>query len=406
MKNFGDAMNKIKALEGHKPMTLAEINTTVDGIKNQYGIPGINVIPKGNDKWKITGSLAGKKNKQSVYVPANMQPGDEKEKKGPEKAKEKELVAGLKYLADVNDKKAEDGIMDMDEVAMVAKTVQAEKKDVFKSITVMDAGDRWKYHYIQRAEGEANAAKKPAGYTYPPDFVEGAYLDYKDTGRILKITQFYPKEDLVKTVDIVSGRETTFKPYTALTKGILKVNHDPVPPQRFFPASWPAGRKSIRPWLYINMNNWEAAKKIALADGKKGKQIQIDKILEVQRTKNMTLWDQYIDDMIVNKLDEHKKPVDINTYDPNNVEYDVDHITPLSVYWNQKGNNTTDEERSEHVVGQSNLRVITAQHNRGRPFEVYKMFVLKDFRSSKAENNSPGAKTIQATSTRPVEPFR
>ncbi|WP_199186279.1 hypothetical protein, partial [Pseudoxanthomonas sp. KAs_5_3] len=54
MKNFADAMKKIKALEGHKPMSREEINSTVDAIKKQYNVPGINVIPKDTNKWKVT----------------------------------------------------------------------------------------------------------------------------------------------------------------------------------------------------------------------------------------------------------------------------------------------------------------------------------------------------------------
>ncbi|SFD74003.1 protein of unknown function [Chitinophaga sp. CF118] len=153
MKNFADAMKKIKALEGHKPMSREEINSTVDAIKKQYNVPGINVIPKDTNKWKVTGSLAGKKNKQSVYVPANMKPGDEKDKnkKGKDKDKDKLLDAGLKAIDKEDSKYLDDNkAIEKEEAVVVAATVKA-KHPIFKSIKVIDGGSTWDFDYIQAA---------------------------------------------------------------------------------------------------------------------------------------------------------------------------------------------------------------------------------------------------------------
>jgi hypothetical protein len=194
LKSFGDAMTKIKALEGHKPMTRAEITSTIETIKNQYNVPGIIVIPKGTDRWKITGSLAGKKNKQSVYVPANMTPGDEKVKKGDEALKDKELAKGLAALKKKDEDVAGDGILERKEALRVANEVQQKHANVFKSISVIDKGDHWNYRYIQKAD-ELEGSNQPTKHVEPLPALDATG---KVHGTLPKVQDLYKysKEDL------------------------------------------------------------------------------------------------------------------------------------------------------------------------------------------------------------------
>lgn len=156
MKRFGEAMKKVKELESRKPMTKAEITAAVEKIKSQHKITSIAVAAKGTDQWLITGSMKGKGNKQSVKVKANMQRGDDKPS---DKEKEKKLQAGIAYLEAEDKKVGGDGKMTKKEAQQVAKAAKA-KHDIFKSLTVIDAKERWDYAYVQRKKGSVRGELK------------------------------------------------------------------------------------------------------------------------------------------------------------------------------------------------------------------------------------------------------
>jgi hypothetical protein len=158
-KNFADAMKAVKSLEQRtKPMTRDEINTAVDSIKKRFKVQAISVTPQGTDWWIITGSIKGKPNKQSAKVKASMKPGDDKEPKGKDKEKQKQLDAGINALKAEDKRVAGDGKMDQKEAEKVAGNVASSHKDTFRSISVKEIDGHWKYHYIQRTAGHVTGA--------------------------------------------------------------------------------------------------------------------------------------------------------------------------------------------------------------------------------------------------------
>ena len=160
MKNFAAAMKKVKELEGHKPMTRAEITAAIEVIKKQHNTPGITFAPKGGDIWIVTGSMQGKPNKQSVKVKAIITPGDDKEQKGDDKEKAKKLDLAIQDLKNLDTTTAGDGKLTDKEAKNVAKKTQEKHNDVFKSIKVIDGGKKanWQYQYVQKVENPVNGS--------------------------------------------------------------------------------------------------------------------------------------------------------------------------------------------------------------------------------------------------------
>lgn len=161
MKNFAEAMKAVKSLEQRtKPMTRDEITSAVDSIKKRFKVQTISVAPQGTEWWIVTGSVKGKPGKQSAKVKALMKPGDEKNKKGDDKEKQKQLDIAIKALRTADEKKAGgDKNLKKEEAEQVAQKAKKDHDKVFKSISVIDAGKHWKYHYIQRAEGDVEGSK-------------------------------------------------------------------------------------------------------------------------------------------------------------------------------------------------------------------------------------------------------
>lgn len=159
VKNFAEAMKAVKSLEQRtKPMTRDEITTAVDSIKKRFKVSGISVAPQGTEWWIITGTVKSKPNKQSAKVKASMKPGDEKDQKGTDKDKQKQLDAGINALKVEDKRVAGDGKMEKKEAEKVAGNVASSHKDTFRSISVKEIDGHWKYHYIQRAEGDVTGA--------------------------------------------------------------------------------------------------------------------------------------------------------------------------------------------------------------------------------------------------------
>ena len=162
VKNFADAMKAVKSLEQRtKPMTRDEISTAIDSIKKRFKVPGITFTAQGTEWWMVTGSLKGQPNKQSAKVKALMKPGDDKDKKGKDKEKQQQLDSAIKALKAADEKKAGgDKNLKREEAEQVAQNAKKDHNKVFKSISVIDAGKHWKYHYIQRAEdGDVDGSK-------------------------------------------------------------------------------------------------------------------------------------------------------------------------------------------------------------------------------------------------------
>jgi hypothetical protein len=91
------------------------------------------------------------------------------------------------------------------------------------------------------------------------------------------------------------------------------------------------------------------------------------------------------------------KGANIDTYnpDPPSVKYEVDHKEEISTHWNKEGNNNDDENRKIALLKDSNLRIITEKHNKGKSGPEYDMWVLQEFTSRKAEDGKKGALTME-----------
>lgn len=421
MKNFAAAMKKVKELEGHKPMTRAEITATVEGIKKQHNVQGISFAPKGNDLWIVTGTVAGKPNKQSVKVKADRKPGDDKDDpKGKDKEKEKLRADAVKALVE-KDRTAAGGdkALTRAEADKVAADVAKTHDKVFKSISVIDKGDHWNYSYIQKTEAkETPGSNVDTAGPIPPEFKIGAYFKFQ--GEIYKISEIETGKGWVHMIDVkflLSNKKFKKKKPTDKMPGekvfdiklVIKTGHvteykDPVPAVRKFPASWPSGVNSVRPWLYESIHKWDDKRKEIEAHPTRGKDFMIKKALAVRdharKTGDDTEWkaiskhqpakrDEGI--MIVNEGADYK------TYDPNAVDYNVDHIDDLGKLWTTKGRNAGDGDRKDHVVGDNNLRVITGEHNRRKSGKRYEMSVGPNFTSVIAQDNTPGATMIRGS---------
>ncbi|SFD74093.1 protein of unknown function [Chitinophaga sp. CF118] len=409
MKNFAEAMKKVKALEGHKPMTRAEITSTIEAIKNQYNIPGIIVIPQGNDRWKITGSLAGKKNKQSVYVPANMKAGDEKVKNGDEARKGNELSKGLAALHEKDQAVAGDGILEREEAQKVAGDIRDAKDSPFKSITVLESGDHWEYYYVQKKnDGKEKGSKKGKPKKPVAGLREGGLI--KRGKDIFRVVFYDRQEDFILVNNILTNQDKDFwgvsylfdKKSTTDENGKkikqsdrLEVYHPVIPEERTLPSSWGSGSKGIRPYLYDNMHGW-SSRADELKFGDKGEDYQrkrvkafqdkcrrnLDKIQKFEAEFYELRDGDTVIDFDLEFYDFVKKN---SNYNPMKINYSVDHNPALSTMWNLKGRNTDDATRRSQVLGEKGggitLRVITARWNSHLGGDRYKLTVGKKFTS-------------------------
>jgi len=418
VKNFAEAMKKVKALEGHQPMVRTELAAAIDDIKKQFNVKGISFTAQGTDHWIITGMMAGMPNKQSVKVKADMKPGDEKDE-GQNKDAEKQLTEGVNALI-ARDKETAAGDKELtrSEAEKVAASVEKSHNKIFKSINVVDKKDHWNYLYIQRMkkEDEVPGSKIATTVTIPKGFEVGAYLRFE--GKIYVINKLRQEEDKVNIIDVkevnkkfrkarpedmVPG-ERVVKISLALEKGTLTGYTDTIPAVRRFPASWgTSGAKSVRPWLYDNMHGWRSKRNKIYNDPTRGRDFMVRKALAA---KAKAIAGDDTDWKLLSKHDKESRKegimiidegADYHTYDPEKIDYWVDHIDDLGGLWTTKGRDTNDKEREDHVVGDDNLRVITKKHNKDLSGDKYEMSVGPNFRSEIAENNIPGAKTIRGS---------
>jgi hypothetical protein len=208
LKAMEAAMKDLKKLESHQPMTRPEITAAVENVKKQHNI-AVSFDAQGSDIWLV--SAGGKGSKQPVKVKAIMKPGDDKDPKGTDKDKQQKLAAGIEALKAEDKKVAGDGKMDKLEADKVAKNVREQHGDVFKSISVIDGGENWKYHYIQKQikEGEVIGSaeekdKFPAGFTAGDDVIV-MNLGSWEAGKLIEV------KDNLLWLTIVSGKNKNTK---------------------------------------------------------------------------------------------------------------------------------------------------------------------------------------------------
>jgi len=162
------------------------------------------------------------------------------------------------------------------------------------------------------------------------------------------------------------------------------------PSQRFIPgANQTEIGKFIRKKLYDEMHNWQRTRNSIIANKKPG---VVAKVLSAQQKQDTNMWQQLERDGLV------EPRADIKTYNPNKVEYHVDHIEPVSARWNAKGHDSNDSTRADQLLETNNLRVVTGAYNTAKGSEVeglgrvtYKPYVGPNFTSSIADGGVKGA---------------
>jgi hypothetical protein len=165
------------------------------------------------------------------------------------------------------------------------------------------------------------------------------------------------------------------------------------PSERYIPgASQTEIGKFIRGKLYDQMHNWSSVRDRIDNEEKPG---LILKVQKAQKDQNKLRWTELKREGLV------KKDADITTYDPEKVDYQVDHEQPVSVRWNKKGRNSDDSERYNQLTERANLKLVTAEYNTSKGSEVegsgranYTPHVGPDFTSIIAEGGINGARKI------------
>ena len=165
------------------------------------------------------------------------------------------------------------------------------------------------------------------------------------------------------------------------------------PSERYIPgASQTEIGKFIRGKLYDQMHNWSSVRERINNEEKPG---LILKVRKAQQDQNLKKWQELKEDGLV------EENADINKYKPEEVKYNVDHLQPVSVRWNNKGRNSDDSERYNQLTERTNLKLVTEKYNKSKGSEVegsgranYIPHVGLDFTSIIAEGGIKGALKI------------
>ncbi|AFZ10964.1 hypothetical protein Osc7112_6884 (plasmid) [Oscillatoria nigro-viridis PCC 7112] len=165
------------------------------------------------------------------------------------------------------------------------------------------------------------------------------------------------------------------------------------PSQRFIPgANQTEIGKFIRKKLYDEKHNWQGTRNKIIAQKKPE---VIARVRSAQQKQDTNMWKQLERDGLVDP------GADIKTYNPDKVQYHVDHIEPVSARWNAEGYDSSDSIRARQLLETNNLRVVTGAYNTAKGSEVpgsgrvtYKPYVGPNFTSSIADGGIQGALRI------------
>ena len=143
----------------------------------------------------------------------------------------------------------------------------------------------------------------------------------------------------------------------------------------------------IRAKLYDSMHSWSTTRN-AVYSAEYPKLVK--KIKKAIKSGNAAIWQGLKDDGLVLK----NSPM--TGYDPDDtkVNYEVDHITDVSILWNNKGRDSDDATRGQQFLKKSNLRLITEEANRSKSKTTYTPHVGPKFTSSLADGGVKNAKKI------------
>jgi hypothetical protein len=144
--------------------------------------------------------------------------------------------------------------------------------------------------------------------------------------------------------------------------------------------------KFIRGELYEKLG-WPQVKKDVVD---KEKETLIKRVRNVQKSGILKDWRELINEGIV------EPSASINSYNPEKIDYHVDHIIPLAQHWNDTVNDSDDTERYKGLAERSNLKLVTAKYNisKGSGGTRYDPFVRLKFTSKYAQGGIKGALKI------------
>lgn len=292
------------------------------------------------------------------------------------------IAAALQEIDTEAETELDEGEVKQDEAEAIKNKVNQDHADVIKISSIRDGGATWDFEYVQLTEKHSIAKK---------DLKVGTYYKSKK-GDFLKLLSV--DKTHLKAMDVRAGDEKKFSTavfsqlisdkYYELTteEEISKITPD----KRYLPSHWSPGSESIRPRLY-ETHGWatksEAKKKADLP----GIKANITRVINSTDPSRDTQWQQLITQGKV------EIGANINTYNPDAVEYQVDHEPDLAISWNGSDYDADDEARKDHVLGDANLRVVTRQFNLAKPKVKYNLWVGKAFESVKL-NTPRNAKTI------------
>ena len=212
-------------------------------------------------------------------------------------------------------------------------------------------------------------------------------------GKILKGVKLDPEtekqalEQYIKTRQAEMANQIQSFAATAKIKSLDNFYKAP-PSERYvpgYPSQTEVG-KFIRQRLYDSLG-WNNIRSQIESQEKPG---LIKKVKTVQKSGNQDDWQQLVATGLV------EPNATINNYDPEKVEYHVDHIEPLSKRWNQKGHDSTDSTRLQELGERTNLRLVTGKYNtsKGSGGIKYLPYVGLSFTSQFAEGGINGALKI------------
>ncbi len=391
LKQMDAAMKKVKALGGGKPLGRAEIAAAVEKIKKEHKV-SVSFKEKGSDAWTVTLDAKGKGSKQPAVVKRKKE--DDNKAKDPKK--QAKLDAGIKALKDEDKKIAGDGKLKKEEADKVVANIKGSHGDVFKSLSVEDGGEHWKYNYIQKSEkGGPVIGSAPDKSKLPDGYVVGTHVKTSD-GAIWKITRIEKDSVQFKNMESEVGPGMTKKMdnvvrlidekrYVKATEQDLKDLEDRTfPEERKLPPS--INGELIRD--HYEGFGWTAHSKSLRTAG------EPVIIAEVNRVKALTDKKQRADEWKILKAKGWvKKDGAADTYDPSVQEYHVDHDPDLAIRWNDMGGRGKDDGFRDKQLKAPALNVVEKIWNLSKPKIKYVLFVTRGFSSAKL--NAPlKSKTI------------
>ena len=193
-------------------------------------------------------------------------------------------------------------------------------------------------------------------------------------------------EKELKKIGIESGAES-----------LQELVNRKIPSKRFLPIKGNPS-KYIRGLFYEGMfsKEWDTTREKIKQDqwdnkSEPGAYTSIpDRIEKAKSKKDHNEWTKLIEEKLVNTTPEMKD------YNYNNVDYSVDHPTPIAKLWTDSGNNANDSVREKQLI-EGDLKYMTAKHNSslGSRGENFATFVLSDFQTDISETTEKNAKTIK-----------